>query len=114
MRLKEVLFIILVFLLLIQFVYGSCGDADKDNDDNISSNELLKYINNWKSGWVAMEELVDSIRKWKVGCFGEYEKTGDANIDEMSEKIIDVDKINEELDDTDLDKLEEDLDHIDW
>jgi len=56
--------------LLVEFTEGSaCGPADLPPYNNaIDINELISYINRWKSGDVGISDLMDAIGKWKNGC----------------------------------------------
>jgi hypothetical protein len=45
-----------------------CKAADTDCDGCIGQGELLQYIQQWKSGSVALPLLMETIRIWKAGC----------------------------------------------
>jgi len=47
---------------------ANCGPADTDDSGDVSTSELLTYINNWKQGSIGITELMTAITEWKTGC----------------------------------------------
>jgi len=45
-----------------------CGPVDSDTSGDVSTSELLAYINSWKSGSISITELMTAIGEWKNGC----------------------------------------------
>ncbi len=42
--------------------------ADNDGDSAVSTDELIDYISEWKSGSVSISDLIAAIAEWKDGC----------------------------------------------
>jgi len=48
---------------------STCSPADIDPVDNVVDiGELISFMEKWKSGAEAMDDLVDAIKFWKSGC----------------------------------------------
>jgi hypothetical protein len=54
----------------IKFVYigAACNPADTNCDNCVRQEELLSHISRWKSGQVALANLMEAISIWKKGC----------------------------------------------
>jgi parallel beta-helix repeat protein len=46
----------------------TCGAADANKDNAISTSELASYISQWLAGTVQIKPLMEAIRMWKGGC----------------------------------------------
>jgi hypothetical protein len=44
------------------------GCISADCDGCMSQNELLQYIQQWKTGSISLAQLMEAIRQWKEGC----------------------------------------------
>ncbi len=47
---------------------STCGPADTNLDNMVSIEELISYIDTWKTGTISIKDLMLAIGKWKNGC----------------------------------------------
>ncbi len=53
---------------LVGFSGSYCGNADRDTDGDVEIDEIIAYINEWKTGNVGISDLMQAIGEWKSGC----------------------------------------------
>lgn len=63
--------------------YPPCHPADTNCEGCIDMVELMSFIARWENGEVSMEELMEAITLWKIGC-GDFD--GDGLFDYLEDK----------------------------